>query len=196
MLQDLSVAIVAAAVIRDGGLVLLMITHLRKLLWWRINKKITIVGAAGQYQVIMKQVELDLVAPDACQSALRQTELGRFFRLHDSFVCAGGDAGVDTCKGDGGGPLVCPVRDPATGDISNYVQVGIVAGGVKCGTEGVPGLYASLEGEGTCFLELASRCLVGDELWGGFSGSGVSPRCNRWLRKTMKALREKRDQLT
>ena len=32
------------------------------------------------------------------------------FRLHSSFLCAGGIPGKDTCKGDGGSPLVCEVR--------------------------------------------------------------------------------------
>lgn len=42
-------------------------------------------------------------------------------------------------QGDGGGPLICPlIEDP-----NRFVQVGITAAGIGCGTA-VPALYASL----------------------------------------------------
>ncbi len=145
--------------------------------------------------MILKQVDLDLVDHGACQSRLRQTKLGRFFRLGNSFVCAGGGEGVDTCKGDGGGPLVCPVRDPATGRVASYVQVGVVAWGVECGTS-APGVYAAVGGDGMCFLELAAACAYdGDAGWAGFSGAGLSGRCQGWFRERVRSLRETRDSL-
>lgn len=33
--------------------------------------------------------------------------LGRAWEMQPSEMCAGGVAGVDTCKGEGGSPLVC-----------------------------------------------------------------------------------------
>ena len=48
---------------------------------------------------------------EECQEALRNTVLGRRFNLDPTALCAGGRSGVDTCKGDGGGPLVCPTTD-------------------------------------------------------------------------------------
>lgn len=53
----------------------------------------------GQYEVsILKKVELPIVAHDECQKSLKSTRLGPKFMLHDSFLCAGGERGKDTCK--------------------------------------------------------------------------------------------------
>merc|ERR1712096_148703 len=90
-------------------------------------------GSAGQYQVVLKEIDLPVVSNYECQDKLRSTRLGQKYKLHDSFLCAGGINGKDTCKGDGGSPLVCPSKyDPNT-----YVQAGIVAWGIGCGEDGV-----------------------------------------------------------
>ncbi|XP_037082744.1 phenoloxidase-activating factor 2-like [Pollicipes pollicipes] len=115
---------------------------------------------SGQYQTVLKQVELQRVGHDYCQTQLRTTRLGTRFVLDDSFTCAGAPeplavattegapkvaqedakAGTvaDTCTGDGGSPLAC--RDPA--DPERYVHGGIVAWGIGCGEKGIPGVYA------------------------------------------------------
>lgn len=69
-----------------------------------------VFGKEGKYQVILKKIDLPIVPRDTCQNALRTTRLGKFFDLHKSFICAGGESGKDTCKGDGGSPLVCPIE--------------------------------------------------------------------------------------
>ena len=67
---------------------------------------------ANEYEVSMKQVKLPMVANNECQAALRSnTRLFSTWRLDQSFVCAGGMKGEDTCDGDGGGPLVCRSKD-------------------------------------------------------------------------------------
>lgn len=99
-----------------------------------------VFGKAGHYQVILKRVELPVVPHGTCQNSLRTTRLGRHFVLNPSFICAGGEPGKDTCKGDGGSPLVCPLRN----DPSRYVQAGIVAWGIGCGETGIPGVYANV----------------------------------------------------
>lgn len=99
-----------------------------------------VFGKEGKYQVILKKIDLPMVNRHRCEEALRTTRLGKHFELHSSFVCAGGEIGKDTCKGDGGSPLVCPVP----GHRGILQQVGIVAWGIGCGENGVPGVYANV----------------------------------------------------
>ncbi len=80
-------------------------------------------GKEGKYQVILKRVELPIVPRDKCVTELRKTRLGPHFELNNSFICAGGERGKDTCKGDGGSPLVCAIKNT----VNQYYQVGIVA---------------------------------------------------------------------
>lgn len=64
----------------------------------KLNEILNDSAAEGHYQVILKKIELPIVPHATCQSSLRNTRLGRYFVLHDSFICAGGEAGKDTCK--------------------------------------------------------------------------------------------------
>jgi len=128
-------------------------------------------GKQGEYQVILKQVEMSMVDHETCQDKLRNTRLGEFFQLDKSFNCAGGDADIDTCTGDGGGPLVCPDK------YGTYHQTGIIAWGVECGIDGVPGVYANVT-EGLCFIDWATRCHYGDNDYDyGIRG------CQKWAKR-------------
>lgn len=97
-----------------------------------------VFGKAGKYSVIMKRVELPVVDSAQCQRTLQATRLGPRFRLDNSFICAGGQPGVDTCQGDGGAPLVCPV-----GADNRHVQSGIVSWGIGC-KENRPAVYVDV----------------------------------------------------
>merc|ERR1711988_1293582 len=91
-------------------------------------------------------------------ASLRTTRLGKRFQLDDSFICAGGVDGKDTCKGDGGSPLVCQSKfDP-----TSYVQAGIVAWGIGCGEDNTPGVYASVS-KGVCWIDYAMTCQFGQQ---------------------------------
>ncbi|XP_044767158.1 phenoloxidase-activating factor 2-like [Coccinella septempunctata] len=94
----------------------------------------------GTYQTTLKKTVLPLIDRDTCTKALQQASLGPYFSLDPSFICAGGEENKDTCKGDGGSPLVCPI--PNVED--RYEQVGIVSWGLKCGLRNTPGVYVNV----------------------------------------------------
>merc|ERR1712013_936507 len=56
-------------------------------------------GAAGNYQVVLKEIDLPVVGHDQCEASLRTTRLGKRFQLDDSLICAGGVDGEDTTPG-------------------------------------------------------------------------------------------------
>lgn len=88
-----------------------------------------------------KLIELPIVSRETCVNLYRiNSGLGVSFRLHGSFICAGGEVNKDACVGDGGSPLVCPV----TNQPGRYQQVGIVTWGVGCGEFNLPGVYVNL----------------------------------------------------
>jgi len=133
-------------------------------------------GAAGEYQVVLKEIDLPVVGHQECQDSLRRTRLGRKFQLDDSFICAGGVVGKDTCKGDGGSPLVCASKeDPFT-----FVQAGVVAWGIGCGEDTTPGVYASVS-KAVCWIDYAMSCHQG-RTSGDFSSYwGHSHQCQAWM---------------
>merc|ERR1712141_940523 len=134
-------------------------------------------GAAGNYQVVLKEIDPPVVGHDQCEVSLRTTRLGKRFQLDDSFICAGGVDGKDTCKGDGGSPLVCPSKyDPNT-----YVQAGIVAWGIGCGEDNTPGVYASVS-KGVCWIDYAMSCQQGSRTGSFSSYWGYSAQqCQTWM---------------
>ncbi|XP_059056486.1 phenoloxidase-activating factor 2-like [Achroia grisella] len=97
-----------------------------------------VFGLQGRYAVILKKVEVDMVPYTKCNEQLKATRLGPKFKLHTSFVCAGGEEGKDTCQGDGGAPLACPIGD------DRYKLTGLVAWGIGCGEKDVPAVYVNV----------------------------------------------------
>lgn len=90
---------------------------------------------------IIRKIDLPIVDRRNCQNDLRETRLGIFFQLHESLICAGGILGKDTCQGDGGSPLVCPIQTPD--GLNRYVLAGLVAWGIDCGTA-TPATYVNV----------------------------------------------------
>lgn len=50
-------------------------------------------------------------------------------------------------QGDGGSPLMCPNND------GSFVQAGIVAWGIGCGTDGIPAGYVNVASY-TCWIKM------------------------------------------
>ncbi|XP_068626926.1 phenoloxidase-activating factor 2 [Battus philenor] len=97
-------------------------------------------GLTGQYQQIIKKVDVPIVAPATCQSQMQAARLGPTFVLDTtSFVCAGGEANKDACTGDGGSGLVCQVN-------GQWVVVGLVAWGLGCANANVSAAYVNVAG--------------------------------------------------
>lgn len=97
----------------------------------------------GRYQQILKKITVPLVEQRSCERRLRRTRLGGRYRLHDSFLCAGGERGRDACTGDGGSPLICTIGEEAAASMKRrqrYKQIGIVAMGIGCGNT-IPGIF-------------------------------------------------------
>ncbi|CAH2100973.1 unnamed protein product [Euphydryas editha] len=62
-----------------------------------------------KYADILKKLKLPLVDGKKCQNQYRNSRLGATYNLHKTLTCAGGVPNVDTCIGDGGSSLVCPI---------------------------------------------------------------------------------------
>nr|XP_002129867.1 CUB and peptidase domain-containing protein 2-like [Ciona intestinalis] len=74
----------------------------------------------------------------------RRCETFYLDQISDDKICSYGAHGRDTCNGDVGGPLVCPLR--TTQNICRgYYLVGVVHGGREpCGLTGVPTVYTAV----------------------------------------------------
>ncbi|KAL7737867.1 hypothetical protein ACLKA6_006243 [Drosophila palustris] len=89
---------------------------------------------------ILKRIDLPILEHQQCERLLRRTILGRRFKLHTSFICAGGVQGKDTCQGDGGSPLFCSIA----GQPNRYQMAGIVSWGIECAEKDIPAAYTNV----------------------------------------------------
>ncbi|GFR18223.1 phenoloxidase-activating factor 2 [Trichonephila clavata] len=94
-------------------------------------------GEQGEYQSVLKEVDIPMLSHRDCEHRLKQTRLGRSYQLHPGFLCAGGEPGKDACTGDGGSPLVCDHG-------GTWKVAGLVSWGIGCGQPGVPGIYVNM----------------------------------------------------
>ncbi|XP_076806156.1 neurotrypsin-like [Clavelina lepadiformis] len=85
------------------------------------------------YTELLKQAQVPLISKEQCRL---RTVYGNI--LTENMLCAGYlRGGVDTCKGDSGGPLLCHSDDD-----DHYYVWGVVSFGNGCAQPNSPGIYA------------------------------------------------------
>jgi len=98
-------------------------------------------GQAAEAQALLQEAEVTTLSNEDC------AEVGHATSIEDSMLCAqhsreaaAGDAGVDACQGDVGGPLVCEEGD-------RWIAFGAASWGHACGEQREdtrPGVWARI----------------------------------------------------
>ncbi|XP_046751120.1 uncharacterized protein LOC124414191 [Diprion similis] len=107
-------------------------------------------------------IKLKLKIPLADTTSCANTYQAASIRIGDTQVCAGGQRGRDSCRGDSGGPLMSV---KTSGDNVYWTAVGIVSlGPSPCGMENWPGIYTRVDSFVPWILSkiraFSSRCLI------------------------------------
>lgn len=93
---------------------------------------------ASQSNIKLK-ARVDGVALEDCSATYRRQGI----TLANSQICAGGVRGIDSCRGDSGGPLIG--LDTTNRKRPYFYLVGVVSFGPSpCGLEGWPGVYTKI----------------------------------------------------
>ena len=111
----------------------------------RLNKNMVVSGWGSteynQDSNIKLKAILPLVDIEYCTRIYRQKQV----QLGFGQFCAGGEAGIDSCRGDSGGPLMQIEPRANSRESRTWVVVGIVSfGPTPCGRENWPGVYSKV----------------------------------------------------
>jgi len=92
----------------------------------------------GVANTALQKLKIPVLSTSVCS---RKFQKG--FQPEESQICAGGENGKDSCKGDSGGPLY--YKTPKDGDSHPWYLLGVVSfGASECGN-GSPGIYSRVE---------------------------------------------------
>nr|XP_008519406.1 PREDICTED: putative serine protease 41 isoform X2 [Equus przewalskii] len=84
----------------------------------------------------LQEVEVAIINNSRCNYLFGQPSI--FRGVGEDMICAGAEeGGIDSCRGDSGGPVVCQKN-------GLWIQVGIVSGGSGCGRPNRPGIYTNV----------------------------------------------------
>jgi len=103
------------------------------------------VASWGQNQERQREVDLPILSRSECSRRLRPEFESRGvnnWSPQPSELCAGGEPEKDTCRGEGGAPLVCYDES-----FDQYYLVGLVGYGFDC-NRGIPGVYTNMADPG------------------------------------------------
>lgn len=105
-----------------------------------LSGKLFVAGWGKTENRSASNVKLKLGLPLANKDQCDQTYVNAGVQLGYGQICAGGQKGKDSCRGDSGGPLMA-VEKLADGT-SRWTSVGVVSFGPSpCGMQGWPGVY-------------------------------------------------------
>ncbi|KAH9495640.1 Plasma kallikrein [Bulinus truncatus] len=90
---------------------------------------------------VLLKVRLQTYNATECLKTFEQTSQNIFTFVSANSICAanGTYGGLDACKGDSGGPLMCMKQSPDNS--FRYLVFGIVSNGNGCALPGEPGVY-------------------------------------------------------
>ncbi|XP_054011033.1 transmembrane protease serine 9-like [Hylaeus anthracinus] len=104
------------------------------------GQKVVVAGWGKTENTSASDVKLKLTLPIADDASCRQTYSNARVMLGYGQLCAGGQKGKDSCRGDSGGPLMSLEKDQDGN--GKWTAVGVVSFGPSpCGMPGWPGVY-------------------------------------------------------
>ncbi|KYM76561.1 Serine protease easter [Atta colombica] len=108
-----------------------------------LGGKLFVAGWGKTETSSASNIKLKLALPLAEKSLCDQTYVSAGVRLGLGQICAGGQRGKDSCRGDSGGPLMALER--IADGTGKWTAVGVVSFGPSpCGMQGWPGVYTKV----------------------------------------------------
>lgn len=108
-----------------------------------LGGKLFVAGWGKTETTSASNIKLKLALPLTEKSLCDQTYVSAGVQLGYGQICAGGQRGKDSCRGDSGGPLMAVER--IADGTGKWTAVGVVSFGPSpCGMQGWPGVYTKV----------------------------------------------------